>query len=249
MAAVALVRPSAGDPVLDTAVSRAVLDQVSDGARGETLRIYRPQPHVAFGRQDAVAAGYAEAVEAARAAGYEAVERLAGGRAAVFHEGTVAFAWAMPTASPRDGINERFEEVAAIIAAALGSLGVDARVGEVPGEYCPGEWSVNSGGRRKVMGVGQRIVRSAAHVGGVIVVEGADRVNDVLTPVYEAMDFAWDPSATGAVADEVEGVTFDAVVDALVAEISRSRDLVEAPLDDALLAAADSLRPHFVPSV
>jgi hypothetical protein len=33
---------------------------------------------------------------------------------------------------------ERFERFASLIAAALGGLGVDARVGEVAGEYCPG---------------------------------------------------------------------------------------------------------------
>ena len=43
---------------------------------------------------------------------------------------------------------ERFEEVAGLIADALRALGVDARVGEVPGEYCPGAYSVNARRRR-----------------------------------------------------------------------------------------------------
>ena len=55
-------------------------------------------------------------------------------------------------------------------------LGVDARVGEIPGEYCPGAYSVNARGVKKLMGVGQRLVPSAAHVGGVVVVNGANRV-------------------------------------------------------------------------
>ena len=40
---------------------------------------------------------------------------------------------------------------------ALQRLGLDARLGELAGEYCPGEFSVNLAGRSKVMGVGQRV--------------------------------------------------------------------------------------------
>ena len=46
-------------------------------------------------------AGFEAAVEAARAAGFEPVVRLAGGRAAVFHEGTLALAWATPGRAAR----------------------------------------------------------------------------------------------------------------------------------------------------
>src|SRR5207244_3727585 len=80
-----------------------------------------------------------------------------------------------------------------------------ARGGEGPGEYCPGEHSVNARGQVKVMGVGQRLVATAAHVGGVIVVSGAERIRQVLVPVYEALGLTWDPSTVGALADEVPG--------------------------------------------
>ena len=76
------------DPALDTAVSRALLERVAAGELPETLRLARPGPMVAFGKLDVVGPGYREAVAAARAGGFEAIERLAGGRAAVFHEGT-----------------------------------------------------------------------------------------------------------------------------------------------------------------
>ena len=39
--------------------------------------------------------GFREAVAAARSGGWEAILRLAGGRAAVFHRETIAFAWCM----------------------------------------------------------------------------------------------------------------------------------------------------------
>ena len=76
--------------------------RVAAGELPETLRLARPGAIVAFGKRDVVSPGYADAVQAARAGGFEAIERLAGGRAAVFHEGTIAFAHAIPDADPRD---------------------------------------------------------------------------------------------------------------------------------------------------
>ena len=172
-----LTREAFREPAaLDTAVSRALLRQVAQGDEPETLRLYTPADVVAFGPQDTRAAGYGKATAAARAAGFEAIERLAGGRAAVFHSGTIAFSWTMPDTVPREDVMARFDEAADIMKQALRRLGIDARVGEVPGEYCPGQHSVNARGKRKLMGVGQRLIRGAAHVGGVVVVEGGDRI-------------------------------------------------------------------------
>jgi lipoate-protein ligase A len=165
----------------------------------------------------------------------------------VFHEDTVAFAWAVPDASPRERIRERFEEVAALVVATLIKLGVEARVGEVPGEYCPGEWSVNARGRAKLMGVGQRVVRAATHVGGVIVVGGADRVRDVLVPVYRALEFPWDPATTGSIDAEIGAVDVDIVADAFAHEVGLVHDLGETPLDPALLRASEERRDEFTP--
>jgi octanoyl-[GcvH]:protein N-octanoyltransferase len=178
---------------MDTAVSRAILERVSSGIDPETLRIHRPGPLVAFGPRDRVVPGFAKAVEAARGRGFESVLRLAGGRAAVFHQDTMAFSWVIPDPEPRQGIIARFEEISSIVAGAFRRLGVDARVGEIPGEYCPGAHSVNARGKTKLMGVGQRLVQHAAHVGGVVVVDGGDRIRDVLLPVYDALGLAGTP--------------------------------------------------------
>ena len=190
---------------LDTAVSRALLRQVASGTEPETLRVYTPADVVAFGPQDTRADGYGKATAAARAQGFEAIERLAGGRAAVFHGGTIAFSWTMPDGTPRDDVMARFDEAADIMMRALRRLGIDARVGEVAGEYCPGQHSVNARGERKLMGVGQRLIRGAAHVGGVVVVGDGGRIRDVLVPVYEALGVEWRPETVGSVEDEVEG--------------------------------------------
>ncbi len=215
--------------------------RVAAGELPQTLRVARPAPMVAFGKQDAVARGYAEAVSAARAQGFDAVLRLAGGRAAVFHGGTIGLAHAVPEPSPRAGIRQRFEATAALVTRALGVLGVDAWVGEVPGEYCPGTYSVSARGRTKLAGIGQRLIANAAHVGTVVVVSDAARVRQVLLPVYEALGLEWDPATTGEVAAEAAGVTWEQVRDALLAEYARDHELVPAELDDATLELAHSL--------
>ena len=215
--------------------------RVAAGELPETLRVARPRRMVAFGKQDAVASGYADAVSAARRQGFDAVLRLAGGRAAVFHEGTIGLAHAVPEPSPRVGIRQRFESTAERFTRALGALGVDARVGEVPGEYCPGTYSVSARGESKLAGIGQRLIAGAAHVGSVVVVSDAARVRDVLLPVYAALGLDWDPATTGEVASEATGVTWERVRDVLLAEYAREYELVPAELDERTLELAHSL--------
>ncbi|HSM02504.1 MAG TPA: lipoate--protein ligase family protein [Acidimicrobiia bacterium] len=243
-----LIIQSFSPPLLDTAVSSALLRQVDEGAPA-TLRLFVPQRIVAFGRQDRVLPGYHDALEAVRGEGFHAVERLAGGKAATFHEGTLAFAWSTPETHPRETIHERFEALASIMVEAFESLGIDARVGEVPGEYCPGRYSVNAAGRRKLMGVGQRLLRRSAHVGGVVVVEDADLVNRPLLPAYEALGYQWDPSATGALADEAP-VDVATAIDAILAAFrSAGHELVPGKVNEETLDLARAMTSEHDPAI
>jgi lipoate-protein ligase A len=204
---------------------------------------------VAFGKQDRSSSGYAQAARAARDQGFEAVERLAGGRAAVFHEQTVALAWARRDPDPWPGTHDRFREIAGIIERALTSLGVDARIGEIPGEYCPGEYSLNARGEKKLVGLGQRIVKGASHIGGVIVVGQAARVVDVLVPVYAALRLGWKPDTTGSLEDELGPIEWDDVAHAVLREWSEDGELTEVELDAETLALAERLEPdHLSPA-
>jgi len=203
------------EPARDAAVARALLERVAAGELPETVRLARTGRAVAFGRRDEVSPGYRAAVTAARAAGFEPFVRLGGGRAAVFHEGTVLVGHAIPDPQPRLAIRERFEREATLLCRALRRLGVDARVGEVPGEYCPGGFSINARGRVKLAGLGQRVIAGGAHVGAVVVVNGADLVREVLGPVNAALGLHWDPAAVGAIEEEVPGATAADVLDAI----------------------------------
>ena len=228
-------------PAFDTAVSHALLVLAGRGEAPESLRLHRASPNVAFGKLDAVRGGYPAAAAAARARGFEAVLRLAGGRAAVYHEGIVGIAHTIPDPDPRPGTFGRFDDAAGVVAAALATLGVDARIGEVPGEYCPGAYSVSAEGRLKLAGIGQRVIRAAAHVGGVVVATGSERVRDVLTPVYEALDLVWDPATTGAVEDVVSGAGYAEVERALIDAYAERLELVEGDVPPAALDLAAEL--------
>ena len=235
-----LIRHSFPDqPELSTEVSRTILRRVAAAELPPTIRIHRPGDEVAFGRQDVASPGYAAAVEAARAAGFAAVERLAGGRAAVFHQGTIAIARAYSDPQPPKRTYARFEEMAGLIADALRGLGVDARVGEVPGEYCPGAYSINARGTTKLAGIGQRMIRGGAHMGGVVVASGGLGITRVLEPVYRALELDWNPATSGSVSDELgREVDPGEIEEALLAELAKRYDLVDAELDEETMRIA-----------
>ncbi len=250
MSTLTLVTDSYPAPAaLDVAVSHATLDAVARGEIGAVLRLHVPGALVAFGGSDRVHPGYPQAVRAALANGFGAIERLAGGKAAVFHERTIAFALAIPETDAKTGIETRFSAIARVMVDAFESLGIDARIGEVPGEYCPGRWSVNVGGKVKVMGVGQRLVRGAAHVGGVVVVDEGQRIRDVLIPVYRALEIDWDPRTTGALADRAPGLDNAKVTQAIIASFSRLFEVIPGTLPSSVIEDARGLLPQHLPRV
>jgi octanoyl-[GcvH]:protein N-octanoyltransferase len=226
------------DAPLDAAFSHALLARVAHGELGDAFRLARPGRMVSFGRVDALAPGFRDAVRAAERHGFAGIHRVGGGRAAVFHEGTILFGHATWEADARAGTRIRFVRMAERLARALRRLGIDAAVGELPGEYCPGAWSVHAGGV-KLMGVAQRVVHGAAWTEGVIVVGGGTLTRDVLVPVYRALGVEWDPRTAGAA-----GVDFDAAVAAVRAELAAEFELVDAEPDAATLALAHELRPR-----
>ncbi len=232
------------------ALSRAIMERVASGEIPETIRLSRPGRVVAFGRRDVVGPGYPEAVRAARAAGYEAMERLAGGRAASYFEGALSLTHAVASPYPANQTRARFQEMCELLSEAIGSFGIDARIGEVPGEYCPGDYSVNADGRVKLAGVGQRMIRGGAHVGVVLIVENSAEVRRVLVPVYEALGLEWRPKTTGSVAEEAArvgrgGVRIDTVENAIQVALSERYDFAETRLDPVTLARAEEIASRY----
>jgi octanoyl-[GcvH]:protein N-octanoyltransferase len=235
------LRDSAGDAALDMAVSHALLHQVAGAEISPIVRIYRPAPTLAFGRTDRFPARYPAAVEAARRHGFAPVMRLAGGRAAAYDGASIVYEEIVADPEPLRGIRPRFRACAELLHEALIVLGADARIGELPAEYCPGEFSVNVAGRVKVVGIAQRAIRGAALVSASIVVGRGAAVRAVLADVYDALAICWDTATAGALADELPSVSPDDVQRAVLEARGRRGPLEPRTLDDTTLDLAYEL--------
>jgi lipoate-protein ligase A len=203
---------------------------------GPVVRLYHPGPTLAFGRLDALRPGFAQAGAAAREHGLQPVVRLAGGHAAAYDERALIYEEIAPQLDATAGLHERFRDGAALLAGALEDLGVDARVGEIPGEYCAGAYTVSASGRVKIVGLAQRAVRGAALLTAFVLVGGGARVRSALVDVYRALDLDWDPETAGALDDVLPGVGLAAVENAILS--AGGPELAPATVDAPTMALA-----------
>jgi octanoyl-[GcvH]:protein N-octanoyltransferase len=238
-------------PSLEVAVSHALVERVNEGSADSVLRLYRPAPTVAFGRLDALRPGFSAAVAAARAHGFEPVLRAPGGHAVAYHEGSLGIDEVLGEADPIAGMHDRFARSGELLAGALRTLGVDARVGRVPAEFCPGDFTVNARGAVKLVGTAQRVVRHASLLAASVVVVDAEPVRAVLVDVYRALELDWDPRTLAGVADELASVEVDDVERAVLDAYGVRGDADASPvrgeswaLDADTLARARALEPR-----
>jgi lipoate-protein ligase A len=183
----------------DHAVTRDLLDWVREREE-PAVRVWAPGRVVAFGRRDANEDGYESAVAAASDHGFPTVERRVGGRAVAYTDSTLAFARFTPTEDVRTGLTERYDAMVGDVVGALRAVGVaDAREGEPPDSFCPGDHSVRAD-CGKLAGVAQRVTKGAALTSGVLVVDDREAIADVLGDVYPALGVAFDPDSVGSVA-------------------------------------------------
>ncbi|WP_435145884.1 lipoyl protein ligase domain-containing protein [Halobaculum sp. P14] len=214
-----------------------MLDATADSG-DPALRVWTPGAQVAFGRRDARADGADAARAAAERRGFPVVERSVGGRAVAYTETTLAFAYALPLADMREGLDERYETAVNAVVDGLSAAGADVEQGEPPRSYCPGDYSVRAVGGGKVAGVAQRVRQRAALVSGCVTVDGRDRIRDVLSPVYGALGVPFDPDSVGSVAAAGGAADPDAVRDALETAILDGFDAagrVDRDVDDLRL--------------
>jgi len=230
------------DPVDALSLARVLLDEVRAGQRPGVLRIYRPEPTVAFGARDRFLPGFPAAVEAARAHGFTPVLRSLGGRVAPYHRGSLVIDHIEPASTLLSGTQGRFTDFGAMYAQVLRSLGIDARLGEIPGEYCPGEHSVNVAGRIKAIGTAQRVTAAGWLFSSSIVVTDPDPIRAVLTDVEAALGVEWDPATGGSISEVHPEVTVEAVGQAFDAAYSTAYEVVAGEIGEETLAAAAEFR-------
>ena len=207
-----------------------LLGRARAGEQGPLLRLYRPRPTLAFGQRDANLPGFAAAQGAAARHGFEPLVRKAGGRAAAYHPGCLVVDHIEPQHDAMMGTKTRFGYFGQLLAGALRDVGVDAGVGEIPGEYCPGEFTVHGnvagGGQLKLVGTAQRVVSGAWLFSSVIVVQDSAPLRAVLTDCYAALGLDWDPATAGAAADLVPGLEVEAVEAAVLRAYGERSSLV-----------------------
>ncbi|GAB4100446.1 lipoyl protein ligase domain-containing protein [Sinomonas halotolerans] len=209
-------RPGAED--MDLVHER--LAALGAGGLGE-LNIVRPASTAAFSRLDSRLPGYEAARAALAARGFEPIIRPVGGHLAVYGPGDlVVHLWA-PHPDARSQIRERFMLFGEAVAGSLRELGVDTRIGAVPGEYCTGEYSVNRAGTAKLAGTGQRLTRHGYLFSAVLMVERADAARAALEEAYSLLGLEFAPESVGCVADAVPGATADSLRHTLAAAVGR----------------------------
>src|SRR3954447_15045299 len=227
------------EPALELAVAGALVRQVSRREHPDTLRVSRPsRPVVVFGRRDTRLPGWPDAVRRSREAGFEPLVRAVGGRAVAYTRSALVVDAVVHAHDSAGGMDERFRVFGDLYADVLRDLGVDARVGSVPGEYCPGAQSVNARGLVKLVGTAQRVVRDAWLSSALVIVADEQVLPTVLAGVYESLDQPLDVAAVSSVTAEVPTLDLERVEGAILAAYRATHPLEPSELDPSTLELA-----------
>ncbi len=217
-------------------LQQAVLEEVAAGARGPTALMWTSSRYVGATRLETRFPGFGEAVRLAEEVGFPVLLRNSGGGAVAANEGSISFSLTFPVEDLRHGLYERYAEGVELVAAALRRVGVEAEAGEVEGEFCPGAYSVRSGGPRGVKhaGLAQRVTRRAARLETLILVSKTGELVPVLRNFYGSLDVPFRPGSIG----DLKGVSVPQVIGALSTEVGERYAAEEARLDEGLLSRA-----------
>jgi octanoyl-[GcvH]:protein N-octanoyltransferase len=229
------------DEALELAVAHALVRRASRGEVSEVLRVYRPErPVVVFGRRDTRLPGFGAAAGVASDTGFRPLVRATGGRAVAYTQEAIVVDHVRHDPHAAAGLDRRFEEYGARLALVFRDLGVDARVGAVPGEYCPGAQSVNARGTVKLVGTAQRVVRDAWLFSTLVVVGDEQRLRPLLGQIYGHLQLEFDEASVGSLTGEVPTLTVD-TVERAVLDAWGAGDASPEALDPETLDLAEEL--------
>jgi len=234
-----LVARTFDDPEDGFGLQQAVLEEVAARERGPTALMWTSSSYVGATRQETRLPGYAAATEAATGLGFPVLVRNSGGGAVAANRGSVSFSLTFPVEDLRHGLYERYAEGLELIASALRRVGVEAEGGEVEGEFCPGAYSVRSGGPWGVKhaGLAQRVTRRAARLEALVLVSQTDELKAVLERVYGLLGLPFRPASIGDLPAEVA-----CVIKALSEEVRGRYQTEEGQVWKKTMARARSLR-------
>jgi octanoyl-[GcvH]:protein N-octanoyltransferase len=230
------------DPEDGFGLQQVMLEEVASGERGPTALIWTSPRYVGATRPETRLPGFDEATRAVESLGFPVLVRNSGGGGVAANEGSISFSLTLPVEDLRHGLFERYAEGVDLVAAALRRAGAAAEGGAVEGEFCPGAYSVRSGGRLgiKHAGLAQRVTRRAARLEALILVSDTAELVPVLDRYYGALGLPFRPES---VADLAAGVP--EVIAALSAEVRKRYGGTRETLGEDTLGKARSLRSEW----
>ena len=237
--------PLSREQALEMAFAHALVRQADAGEFDEVLRFYQPLASaVVFSRRDTNAPRFAGAVAVAKRSGFQVAVRSAGGRAVAYTTEALVIDHVRHEPRAVTGQQARFGHFAALYAGTLNGLGIPAGIGAVPGEYCPGAYSVNVRGCKKVAGTAQRVLRNAWLFSTLVILGDENRLQPVLRDVYDVLGQPFDECSVGSVGAEVAGLQAADLIEALVQSCTGGR--TESFNHETALNLAHELLPGHV---
>lgn len=215
----------------------------------ETINVYVPEhPVVAFTARDLRSPHIQRAVSVARDLGFAAVVRSPGGRMVAYDGGAVVVDQVTRSHPPTVGL---FEANAAAFADVLHRLsGLELRVGQLEGEYCPGEFSVNVRGVAKTVGSAQRITSAGSLFSTVVQVSVTERVRAAIERVSAVLDYPLRRSTIAGLADFAPRTTPEGVASALRDDYRHRSAAVDGEVPESITRLAgrmDDVREDVLP--
>ncbi len=227
------------DPEDGFGLQQAVLEEVASQERCATALMWTSSRYVGATRQETRLPGFAVATEAATGLGFPVLVRNSGGGAVAANGGSLSFSLTFPVEDLRHGLYERYSEGLDLISSALRRVGVEAERGEVEGEFCPGAYSVRSGGPWGVKhaGLAQRVTRRAARLEALVLISQTDELKAVLERVYGLLGLPFRPESIGGLPADIPRV-----IQALSEEVRGRYQTEEGRIWQKTMARARSLR-------
>ncbi len=229
-------------------LQQAVLEEVASGERGPTALVWSSSPYVGATRPETRRMGFAGAARSAETLGFPVLVRNSGGGAVAANRGSLSFSLTVPVEDLRHGLYERYAGGVELVASALRRVGVEAEGGPVEGEFCPGAYSVRSGGWRGVKhaGLAQRVTKRAARLEALVLVEETGPVREALASFYGGLGLPFRPSCVADLPARLPDV-----IDALSEEVRGRYGGRAGRIGAGTLEKAQALRERwrFIPEV
>jgi lipoate-protein ligase A len=214
-----------------TASTRLISMVAANPELGRIVRIYRPAPTVAFSGLERRLPGFQDAVGEAAAFAFEPVIRPAGGRMVAVDQDWVILDIITPELEKTFSHREVYLEFGEVLVNVLRELGIDANLGPVAGEYCPGDYSINARGKIKLVGTAQRVQRGARLFSACIPISISYSVAALFERVNAELGLDWNPETLGGLDEEAPQITAEVLEDKLIAAFAPEVDGFESLTD------------------